>query len=87
MLITLIEKELIIDPIANHDFPTVLVKDAVTLNHIILEDTLIHLAIGQLNVPLPMLRVIFELSLIVHPSIPQLRKVFVIEGFLQLNCF
>lgn len=45
------------------------------------EDAFIHLAVGQLYIPLAMLRVVLELPLVVYPVVAQLREILVVELF------
>ena len=42
MLITLVEEKLVINPEAHYDFSTLFVEDAVSLDHIVVEQSLEH---------------------------------------------
>ena len=83
MLVALVEEELVVDPEADDDLAGALVEDAVALDHVVVEDALVHLPVRQLYVALPVLRVALELTLVVGPLVAQLRKVLVVELLLE----
>ena len=69
MLIALVEEELVVDPKPYDYLAVALVEDAVALDHVVFEHPLVHLPVGELYVPLPVLEIPFELPLIVHPLV------------------
>lgn len=79
VFVTLVQEQLVVDPKADDDFAGALIEDAVALDHVVVEDALEHLAVGELDVPLAVLGVALELPLVVRPLVPQLRKVLVVE--------
>jgi hypothetical protein len=55
MLIALVQKQLVIYPKTYDYFSTSLVENTVALDHVMVEDTFIHLAVCQLYVAFTML--------------------------------
>jgi hypothetical protein len=51
------------------------------------ENSLKHFTIGKLNVTLSVLGVVFELSLVIGPSVSELRKVLIVELFIKNHGF
>ena len=45
MLVTLVQKQLVVNPKTNYDLPCALVEDTVALYHVMVEDTLVHFSV------------------------------------------
>lgn len=69
MFVALIQKEFVIYPKANNDLSLSFIEDAITLYHIVVENSFKHFTIRKLNVALTVFRVIFKLSFVVGPSV------------------
>lgn len=85
MLIALVQEELVINPKANYYLSFSLIENAIALDHIVIKNSFKHFPIGELDITLPMLGVIFELSLIICPSVAQFREVLIVELFIESN--
>lgn len=87
MFVALVQEELVVNPEANHYLSFLFVENSVAFYHIVIENSLKHFAICEFDVSLSMLGVVFELSLIVGPSVAQLREVLIVELFTRVDWF
>lgn len=87
LFIALIKEQFIINPKAYYYLAWSFIENPVALDHIVIEQPLKHLAIGQFDVAFAVLWVVLELAIIVYPLATQLRKILVVEVLVEVSRF